>query len=102
DWMRAWQIADEHGDPRLLLEAIPAVAHAWIRDAAVVPAERLLRAAVAAAAAAEGSPPPQVTVLLAESLYWQDRLPEMRGLLADCSNVLAPVLRARAALRWGD
>jgi transcriptional regulator with AAA-type ATPase domain len=102
DWARAWRKADEHGDPRLLLEAIPAVACAWIRDAAVVPAERLLRAAIAAAAAEEVRPPPMVTVLLAESLYWQDRLPEMRGMLADCSNVLAPVLRARAALRCGD
>jgi transcriptional regulator with AAA-type ATPase domain len=102
DWTRAWQNADDRGDPRLLLEAIPGVAHAWIRDAAVVPAERLLRAAIAAAAAEELPPPPMVTVLLAECLYWQDRLSEMHALLADCSHILAPALRARAALRRGD
>ncbi len=102
DWSRAWTQATEHDDLRVLLDGIPPVATAWIRDAALVPAERLLRAAMAAAAAAELRAPPMVAILLAESLYWQDRLPEMRAVVADCQHVLRPSLQARAAIRLGD
>jgi DNA-binding NtrC family response regulator len=102
DWTRAWKQATEHGDLRMLLDGIPPVAVAWIRDAALVPAERLLRAAIAAAGAAELRAPPMVVVLLAESLYWQDRLSEMLAVIADCQHVLSPSLRARAAIRLGD
>jgi DNA-binding NtrC family response regulator len=101
-WTRAWKDTHAAGDLQVLLEAVPLVATAWIRDAALVPAERLLRAASAAAVAAELVAPSTITVLLAESLYWQDRLPEVRAVLAACNEPSALALRARAAQRIGD
>ena len=78
------------------------MAIAWIRDATVIGAERLLRAAIAAALGAGLQPPPMLALLLAESLYWQNRLPEVRVVLADATHERATGLLARAALRAGD
>ena len=62
-------MADARGDPRVLLEAIPRVAHAWIRDAAVIagraPAPCRDRGGCTPRSF---TPPPMLTLLLAESL----------------------------------
>ena len=102
EWTRAWAQVGASGDCHGLIDAIPQVAIAWIRDAAVIGAERLLRAAIAAALGADLQPPPLLAVLLAESLYWQNRLPEVRAVLADATHERATSLLARAALRTGD
>jgi DNA-binding NtrC family response regulator len=102
EWMRAWAQVGARGECHGLIDAIPLVAIAWIRDAAVIGAERLLRAAIAAALGAGLQPPPMLALLLAESLYWQNRLPEVRVVLADATHERATGLLARAALRAGD
>ncbi|HET7217960.1 MAG TPA: sigma 54-interacting transcriptional regulator, partial [Vicinamibacterales bacterium] len=102
EWTRAWAQVGARGECHGLIVAIPQVAIAWIRDAAVLGAERLLRAAIAAALGADLQPPSLLGVLLAESLYWQNRLPEVRAVLAGVTDERATSLLGRAALRAGD
>ena len=68
----------------------------------VIGAERLLRAAIAAALGAGLQPPPMLAMLLAESLYWQNRLPEVRAWWRMPRTSAQAFAQARAAIRAGD